>query len=90
MEPLEQTFDALEQFGSVLHVHVPEPVQVWCAPGHAAPAFHAVHPLPWTWQVSTPRPPHRSAPLVHAFVQHWALPALPKHAPFVHGEVDAA
>jgi hypothetical protein len=23
------------------------------------------------------------------FVQHWALPADPKHAPFAHVEVDA-
>jgi hypothetical protein len=30
------------------------------------------------------------APLVHALVQHCALPALPKHAPFVHVDEEDA
>jgi hypothetical protein len=85
-----QTFDALVQFGSALHVQVPAPVQLWCALAHAVPAFHAVHPLPCTLHVWTPRPPHRVDAFVHAFVQHCALPAPPKHAPFVHGDVVAA
>ena len=74
-----QTLAALAQFGSVLHVHdaLPAtPVQVWLGP-HAVPASQAVHPLPCARHVSSPAPPQRVEPAVHAFVQQAALPAAP-------------
>ena len=45
-----------------------------------------MQPLPWVVQVCTPAPPHLVALTVHWFVQHEALPAEPKQAPFEHAE----
>jgi hypothetical protein len=50
------------------------------------PALYAMQPLACAWQACTPAPPHFVAFAVHWFVQHDALPAEPKHAPFVHGD----
>ena len=63
--------------------------QVWCVP-HGVPAFHPAQPLPCVTQVCTPAPPHWVVPLVHPFVQHCALPGLPKQAPFEHIDVEDA
>lgn len=87
-----QTVVVLVQLGSVLQAQAAapaEPVQCWWVP-HAVPAFQAVQPLPCTWHVWRPAPPHWVALAVQPLVQHCALPGLPKHAPFVHGDDDAA
>lgn len=76
------------QVGSAVHVHCAfgaVPVHVWCVP-QALPALYAVQPFPCVWHVCTPAPPHLVAFAVHWFVQHEALPAAPKHAPFEHAE----
>jgi hypothetical protein len=69
-----------------LHVHdevEPEVVHVWFVP-QVLVLTHAVHPLPCVSHVWTPPPAHCVAPLVHALVQHEAVPAGPEQSPPEH------